>query len=109
MSILNEFYKRAQGTMIHVTPQGMVQSIMNQGLTAPAYMHADYDTAEDALVNWMVDKFPDEQYFTFIEVNTEGLELNQDRDGFMMGSVYTDQDIPPQNLRILTTLDVGQE
>lgn len=97
--------------MVHVTPQRFVDDIMQQGLTGPVYLHLDEDTAEDALGNWMVEKFPDDRLFAFIEVDVNGLEeqIQPDADGFMMGSYFISQDLEPSRLRVIRTEDVGEE
>lgn len=109
--------------MIHVMPSrneantlrhGLTPSTMSRGLEDISYkgdaiyLFEDYDTMEDGLVNWMLEReeFEADQFFTVFEVVIpEGVEVHDDPE--IAGSYYVTDPIPPDNIEKVERLDVG--
>lgn len=98
--------------MYHVTPTQNVRSIMSTGLIPQVgdrsskvdeqpgiHLFADWDTMEDAVMNWMGDEFEDDE-LTLLQVMVQQDEVEEDV--FYPGHIYiSDKPIPPEHIKVL--------
>lgn len=109
--------------LYHVTPWKNIRAIKKRGLAARKirrgvfaqdpeepriYLFVDPETAEDGMVNWLLDEHPRVRYFGVIEV-----ELPDDAPVFedpeLAGSVYVVEDIPAELITEIEKVDAGKE
>lgn len=110
-------------TLYHVTPfemwskeirkSGLLPKKVKRGIYADSdekriYFFDDLGTVEDAMVNWLVDEFPDVRYFAVIEAQIP-LDVDVIEDPEIAGSFYVTGWIPARNLRLVEKVDAGEE
>ena len=89
-----------------ILTQGLIPKIDKRGIYTddPAelriYLFIDLDTAEDALMNWLIDIYEDEP-LDFYEVNIDEKDLIEDPE--LAGSFYTKEKIDPKNIKLFKT------
>ncbi len=100
-------FEKQDAPYFHVTTRRRLQSILRHGLkvskpsdmedVAGVYMFEDKSTMEDALMNWLLDRFNEDDELVAIQVNPEFVtELNDvDTAGF---EVISRTDIPKEGI-----------
>jgi hypothetical protein len=110
---LNEDANSAPTVLYHVTPTKNLSSIAKRGLVpsigsrssqleteSNLYFFPTKDAAEDALMNWLGDEFPEDEPLALLAVSSKGLEGK-----FTPGAEYeytVSTVVPPQNLKVLS-------
>lgn len=109
----SEFTKEPS-ILYHVTPSRNVKSILQKGLVpsigarssqletdSNLYFFPSKDTAEDAVMNWLGDEFPEDEPLALLAVSSNGLEGK-----FTPGAEYeytVSTTVPPRNIKVLST------
>ena len=111
------------GKLIHVARWSLWKQIQKEGLKARCedrgmhcdnpgeariYLFEDSDTAEDALSSWMLEDMPkwdEEHYAALIEVDTSGMDVQEDPE--IGGSYYVTSDIPASRMKLVRKEDLG--
>jgi hypothetical protein len=104
----------APETLYHVTPTRNVKSILAKGLVpsigarssqleteSNLFFFPSKDAAEDALMNWLGDEFPEDEPLALLAVSSNGLEGK-----FTQGAEYeytVSSPVPPQNIKVVST------
>lgn len=94
------------GYVYHITPKKNLPSIMKYGLIpkpekparfcrAEVYLFDNRTTMEDAVMNWLGDKFPENEKLVCLTISKQGLNLHDNQVGYEFVSFKT---IPPQNI-----------
>jgi hypothetical protein len=107
--------------LYHVTPTSNVRSIKKRGLvprlvkrgvyadgsfSKRVYFFVDRDTAEDALMNWIVDVFPRTRYFAVLGIALPShYEVYEDPE--ISGALYGSRQVPPLFIRSVEIVDAG--
>jgi hypothetical protein len=105
---------RTPSILYHVTPTRNVKSILARGLVpsigarssqletdSNLYFFPNKDAAEDALMNWLGDEFPEDEPLALLAVSSRGLEGK-----FTPGAEYeytVSSPVPPQNIKVVST------
>jgi RNA:NAD 2'-phosphotransferase (TPT1/KptA family) len=77
----------------HITPKKNLASIRSQGIVptpeCPApfcqkavYLFDDRTKMEDAMMNWLSDKFPEDEPLVCLTIDARGLELHESSVGY---------------------------
>ena len=105
----------------HVTPwstwtkkikkEGLLPRSVERGMYADSnidrvYFFVDRDTVDDAMDNWLVDKFPTIRWFAVLEVEVPDQLLKDDPE--IAGSMYVDEPIPAKAVRRVEKVDAGE-
>jgi hypothetical protein len=94
--------------LYHITPKRNVPSILKHGLTpkkennirfstTAVFLFDNKTTMEDALMNWLGDKFPENEPLSLITINPTGLNIKPS-DKSTGYEVLSYDVIPPQNI-----------
>jgi len=105
-SFLNEKLGIGSPVFYHVTLSRNVPSIMKNGILPSinkemgdkkaVYMFKNRDELEDALMNWLGDKFPEDATLSILKIDGTGLNVEHDPNvGF---EVLTKDIIPPSKI-----------
>lgn len=110
-------------TLYHVTPYKNWKKIKVDGLTPKTgqrgigavgdpgepriYLFEDPDTADDALTNWLEEKFSKDRFFAMIEVEVYGTSRIYD-DEELAGAYYVRTPLLPEQLRLYSKVDAGE-
>jgi hypothetical protein len=100
--------------LYHVTPTRNVKSILAKGLVpsigarssqleteSNLFFFPSKDAAEDALMNWLGDEFPEDEPLALLAVSSNGLEGK-----FTKGAEYeftVSSPVPQQNIKVVST------
>lgn len=90
----------------HVTPKKNIPLLKVKGIVphkewedstgdTAVFLFKDITTAEDAVMNWLGDKFPEEVELVMLTIKTEGLDIKKSKAGFEVMSLST---IPWKNI-----------
>lgn len=92
-------------TYYHVTLSANVPAILGEGLipTAPSdmedekgiYLFLDKISAEDAVMNWLGDRFEEDEELALLTLSGEGLDVHPTTAGY---EVISYDPIPPENI-----------
>ncbi len=111
-------------TLFHVTPWavwsksiskvGLKPLVQKRGKYADdpkqgrVYLFEDIATAQDAMVNWLVDEFPDVRWFALLSVSIpESVEIFEDPE--IAGSYYVTEGVPKRGIHLVEKVDAGEE
>lgn len=108
--------------LYHVTPWDNVSQIRKRGLLPKrikrgvfardpdeprVYLFVDLDTAEDAMVNWLLDEYEKERFFGIIQVDLpDDAPVNEDPE--VAGSVYLVDPIPARFISGIEKINAGE-
>lgn len=110
---LSQSLSSQQHLMYHITPTRNLDSIRKQGLLpsqneemgdAPGvYLFPTRDATEEALMNWMSERFDEDEPLILLTIDTSGLDLHSDDSvGY---EVWSETAIPPEAIVGVESLD----
>ena len=90
-----------------LTPRAEKRGRFADGQEPRIYLFVDEATAEDGLLNWLLDEGPGVRWFALLRVDIPEAELRADPE--LAGSYYVTQPIPAERLRLVRKIDGGEE
>ncbi|MGH6628300.1 MAG: hypothetical protein ACREB3_01050 [Burkholderiales bacterium] len=90
-------------------PKKIKRGIFAQNKDEPRiYFFEDRDTVDDAMLNWLVEEFPDVRYFGVVEVDLPA-EAPIVQDPELAGAVYISGRVPKEFITKIEKIDAGLE
>ena len=92
--------------VFHVTRTSNIPTILKYGISPRVpidmpeeekgvYLFSTIEDAEDAIMNWLGDRFEEDEPLALLTISTKGLTLNPSTVGY---EVISKETIPPQNI-----------
>jgi len=96
----------------HIRHEGLIPKKGKRGIYAEEgdepriYLFEDPATAEDALMNWMLDEFPATRWFAMLEVWLSRNDVVEDPE--IAGAYYITRPVEPMAIQLFEKVDGGE-
>ena len=90
-----------------LTPRAEKRGRFADGQEPRIYLFEDEATAEDGLMNWLLDECPGVRWFALLRVEVPDDEVREDPE--LAGAYYVTRPIPADRIQLLRKIDGGEE